>query len=375
VDRYSADGCLRRREARATLLRKSTAEVRSMAAPKSIPVSSAARRLYDEALVVDTTAPGPPVMGLAHTTFSGDARADVYRDAGVTLAGFTVGLDHTNSIEATVKLIAANRRFFLSRPERYVLIDRAEDVRRAKRDKKMGVCFGFQGCNGLLGDLNMVELYRRLGVTHMLLAYNDKNLAGDGCHEVTDAGLSRYGRDLVAEMNRVGMILDVTHMGLRSSLDALEVTRRPPIFSHSTPKKFATHDRNISDEQIRACAAKDGVICLTGVGLFMDRATQDISAAKIADTIDYVVQLVGARHAGIGLDYVIDQVLMANVLKSMPARYGAGDQYPADGWIEFASPAVLPEVTEQLLRRGYKDDDVRGILGENYLRVFEANSP
>ena len=346
-----------------------------MNAPSTVSsVSTAARKLYDDALVVDTTAPMPPIMGLASTTFSGDARADVYRDAGVTLTGFTVGLDHIASIEQTVKLLAANRRFFLSRPDRFLLIDHAEDVRRAKRDKKMGVCFGFQGSNGLLGDLNMVEVYRRLGVTHMLLAYNDKNLAGDGCHEITDAGLSRYGRDLIVEMNRVGMILDVTHMALRSSLDALEVTRRPPIFSHSTPKKFAPHDRNITDEQIKACAAKDGVICLTGVGLFMDAVTQDISAAKIAETIDYVVRLVGARHVGIGLDYMMDQVLMANIIKSMPARYGDGGQYPKDGWIEFGSPAVLPEVTEQMLRRGYKDDDIRGILGENYLRVLEANS-
>lgn len=334
---------------------------------------NASRAVYERAIVVDATAPMPPAFILAPTSFSPDARVDVYVNSGVTLAGFTVGNDHTVSIEQTIKLIAANRRYFLSRPERFVLIDDADDVRRAKGENKLGVCFGFQGSNALLGDLNLVELYRRLGVVHMLLAYNDKNLAGDGCHEITDAGLSRFGRDLIAEMNRVGMIVDATHMGLRSSLDALEVTRRPPIFSHSTPKKFAAHDRNISDEQIRACAAKDGVICLTGVGLFMDPEAKNISASRIADTIEYVVQLVGARHAGIGLDYVIDQMTLANVLKENPGRYGGNEQYPADGWIEFASPAVLPEVTDQLLQRNYSEDDVVGILGGNYLRVLEAN--
>jgi membrane dipeptidase len=219
-----------------------------------------------------------------------------------------------------------------------------------------------------------VEVYRRLGVIQMLLAYNAGNWAADGCHESRNAGLSQFGRSLVAEMNRVGMIVDVTHVGLRSSLEALELTTRPAIFSHSTPKKFAPHDRNITDEQIRACASKDGMIGLTGLGLFMDAQHQKASASKLADTIEYVAQLVGPRHAGIGLDYVIDSESMARYIRANAAFYGGGNQYPADGYIDFAPPSILPEVSDQLIRRGYSDDEVSGILGANYLRVLDANA-
>jgi membrane dipeptidase len=105
--------------------------------------------------------------------------------------------------------------------------------------------------------------------------------------------------------------VDITHVGLRSSLEAIEACTRPPVFSHSTPRKFAAHDRNITDEQIRACASKDGVNGLTGLGLFMDMQTHRASVSKFVDTIEYATQLVGPQYAAIGLDYVIDKDSMA----------------------------------------------------------------
>jgi len=328
--------------------------------------------LYENAIVVDAAAPLAPYTVIP-TEAPPEQMVDVYAKAGVTFAVFTVVDDYPNSIEQTVRLIAENRRFFLSHPERYVLADSADDVRRAKAEGKLAVGLSFQGTNALLGELSMVETYRHLGVIQMLLAYNAANFAADGCHEKRNAGLSLYGRRLVAEMNRVGVILDVSHTGERSSLEALEITERPPVFSHSTPRKFAPHDRNITDEQIVACAQKDGVICMSGVGLFMDAERQKATIAKLVDTLEYVAQLVGARHAGIGLDYIIDAEGMARYLRTNAGLYGNGDQYPADGIIDFASPSVLPEVASELTRRRYTDEDVRGILGENYLRVMEAN--
>jgi membrane dipeptidase len=174
-------------------------------------------------------------------------------------------------------------------------------------------------------------------------------------------------------MNRVGMIVDVTHLGVRSSLEAMELTAKPPVFSHSTPRKFAAHDRNITDEQIRACASRGGVVCLAGLGIFMDAHFKRATAGRFAETIDHVVQLVGPRHAGVGLDYVRDPQSMLRYLRSNSALYGGGSQYPADGPLEFLPPEALPAVVDALTLRGYSDGDVRGILGENYLRVLDAN--
>jgi membrane dipeptidase len=336
-------------------------------------MNTPAKDLYGSCIVVDATAPITPYAAI-DINVGPEERVLPYREAGVTLAVFTVVDDYPNSIEQTVKLLGANRQFFLQRSDRYVLADNAADVRRAREEGKLAISFAFQGTNALLGELSLVEVYRRLGVTQMLLAYNAGNLVADGCHEPRNAGLSRFGRSLIAEMNRVGVIVDVSHTGLRSSLEAMEISSKPPIFSHSTPKKFAPHDRNITDEQIRACAAKDGIVGLTGLGIFMDGATRRASVTRLADTVEYVIQLVGARHAAFGLDYIVDTQTMARYLRGNAGIYGGGGQYPADGVIDSAAPSILPEVTEQLLRRRYSDDDVRGVLGENYLRVLEAQA-
>jgi len=328
--------------------------------------------LYSRSIVVDATAPIPPYAPF-ETKFSADERVNAYTSAGVDFAVFTLVDDYPNSIEQTLKLIAANRRYFLSQSEKFALAEEAEDVRKAKAAGKLAVAFAFQGSNALLGDLALVEVYRRLGVIQMLLAYNSGNLAADGCHESRNAGLSLFGRSLVAEMNRVGMIVDVTHVGLKSSLEAIELTTKPPVFSHSAPKKFASHDRNLTDEQIRACASKHGVIGLPGLGLFLDPQHYKASVSKLADSIEYVIQLVGPRHAAIGLDYVIDVESMTRYVRANAALYGGGGQYPTDGHIDSLSPSSLPEVTNELLRRGYSEIEVRGVLGENYLRVLDAN--
>jgi membrane dipeptidase len=329
-----------------------------------------ANYVYEDAIIVDAAVPIAPFAAIA----SADGPESVltpYVSAGATLAVVTVVDDFPNSIEQTVRLIAANRRFLLQRPESYLLADSVAAVRRAKADHKLAVAFAFQGTNALMGDLALVETYRRLGVIQMLLAYNMGNLAADGCHEGRNGGLTQFGRQLVAEMNCTGMIVDLTHVGVRSSLEALELTTKPAIFSHSSPKRFSGHDRNVTDEQIRACASTDGMVGLTGVGLFMDGDTRRASPSRLAETIDYVAQLVGARHVGIGLDYVADTTAMSSYLRKNAGLYGGGGQYPEET-LDFASPLVLIEVATKLTSRGYSAADVRGILGENYLRVMNA---
>lgn len=282
--------------------------------------------------------------------------------SGVNFVSLTLASDAESQIEV-VKTLARERRDLLSQPERYRLIETADEIEAAKRDNKLAVSFNLQGTNALAGDLAMVEVFYRLGIRHMLLAYNKKNLVGDGCHERTDGGLSLFGIELVQEMDRVGMILDCSHTGYRTSMEAMEVSANPVIFSHSNPRALWEHDRNIRDDQAKACAASGGLVGVVGVGIFMGE--DDASTPMLLRQIDYYADLIGAGHIGLGLDYVYDV--------EAEQRYMAGVKSPPHGnydkMTNFFQPEQLPELTEGLLAKGYSEGEVRGILGGNFLRV------
>lgn len=319
-------------------------------------------------IVCDLTYPQAPVGPLRVPNF--DAAMDERLSHGVTFTSVTIASDEP-SIESAVRWLGAARRQVLSQPERYVLIDSVADIRRAKRDGKRAVNFHFQGTNSLLGDLSLVEVYRRLGVGHMLLAYNARNLAADGCHEETDAGLSRLGKALIEEMNRVRMMVDVSHVGLRASLQAIEVSKQPVVFTHSNAKAVWNHPRNITDEQARACAASGGVIGVNGVGLFLSEARFDKSPEIIGRHIQHFADLVGPRHVGLGLDSVYDiPHFLANFAASNTDKYAVGG-YLTSKTPAFAGPEVIAGVAQWLTQRGWSETDVRGVLGENWLRVLE----
>ena len=223
--------------------------------------------------------------------------------------------------------------------------------------------------NALNGDINMVGVYHALGVRQMLFAYNLNNAAAGGCHD-DDSGLTDFGRQVVHEMNRVGLIVDCSHAGHRTTLDIMHESSKPVVFSHSNPSALWQHQRNISDKQIRACAATGGVIGLNGMGIFL--GDNDISIDTMLRHVRYVRDLVGSEHIGIGFDYSpkVD-VDIGVILRSRPDYWPAGQQYDTRG-IEHAGPAQLPELINALADSGFDDAAVRGFLGENFHRVADA---
>jgi membrane dipeptidase len=289
-----------------------------------------------------------------------------FHAAGTTYVSLTLGTDWS-SMEVTAKHIAKQTRRFEDAGDRYVLVRRVEDIHRAKREGKIAVGFNFQGSDPLGGDANMVALYYELGIRQMLLCYNQKNLAGDGCAERTDDGLTRYGVRLVEAMNRVGMLIDCSHTGYRTTMDILEMSKAPVNFSHSCVRSLKEHYRNIKDDQIKACAATGGIVGITGVGVFLGE--NDISTMAYLRHIDHIAQLVGARHVGFALDYVYYEEHLYRRIRNMAERY---PNERVDRPIAFFPPERIPELTEGMLRLGYSDDDVLGVLGGNFLRVAEA---
>ena len=322
-----------------------------------------------DAIIVDMTIPVCPGSGLTPTAEDFEEQVNQYIQGGVTCGSFTVAADVETSVLATIKSIARSRNFFLRDPDRFVLVDGVDDIICARQEGKLAVSFNFQGTNPLTGDLDMLEVYRRLGVGHILLAYNHRNMVGDGCHEKTDGGLSRFGVRVVEKMNEVGIVVDGSHAGYRTSMEMLEVTSAPAIFSHSSPRALCDHERCITDDQIRACARTGGVVGLTGVGLFISNEGTDVSPERIVEGIDHVAQLVGPEHAGLGLDYVKDPSKAERMLRAGRRHYGDPSSYPGDN-LRFASPTAIPEIAERLFGRGYDEKAVRGVLGENWLRVY-----
>ncbi len=273
-----------------------------------------------------------------------------------------------------VHALAASRRYFLDRPDEYILVESTGDIRRAKIEGKLAVNFNFQGSNTLEGDINMVEPLYRLGVGHMLLTYNDKNLAGGGSHDADNPGLSRFGKALVQEMNRVGMVVDASHTAHRTTMEIFEQSSAPVICSHSVARALRDHERNIRDDQIRACVQSGGVIGINGVSIFLTEALYDTSAPQLFRHLDYIAEMVGYEHLGLGLDHVpgMDEPLpVDNVVPHYTETYGEA-LYPPMNRLAIAGPSVIAPLVEEMVNHGYTDEQISGILGENFMRVFES---
>lgn len=283
---------------------------------------------------------------------------------GYTCVSLTMATDE-ESLEATTQAIAQERAHILSRPDLYVLVETADDVRRAKAENKLAVALHFQGTNALGRNLHMVEAYYRLGIRHMLMAYNQKNAVGDGCHELTDAGLSRFGLELVAEMNRVGMLVDVSHTGYRTSMDVMAASTQPVVFTHSNPKALWDHPRNITNDQAKASAASGGVVGVNGVGIFM--GDNDASTEALYRLVAYYRDLIGSEHIGLGVDFSFDTESITRRARSSASQYPRGGGYEKE--LAFVQPEQVEELANLLLRRGFGERDVEGILGGNWLRV------
>jgi membrane dipeptidase len=251
-----------------------------------------------------------------------------------------------------------------------VLASTVQDVERAAAQGKLAIGFDLEGAMPLLEQPDMVALYQSLGVRQMHLAYNRNNSVAGGCHDV-EQGLTPLGHQVVQAINAAGVLMDCSHTGRRCSLDIMAASGAPVIFSHANPLSLVEHGRNVTDEQIRACAATGGVVCVSGVSFFL--GNNQPTAVDVARHAAYVANLVGVQHAGVGLDISFRQPELDD---NPPDNYDPSYWWPSSaGYNRAVHPATYTPIdTWQVLGQALQDTGMTAteaalVMGGNMMRV------
>ena len=322
--------------------------------------------IYSNALIWDAHA------GFELTSERDLETLSVWKDAGINYLSVNVGYD-VRDWRTTIKNLSLARRW-IDKQQDIDLIGTISELDLARSKGHLAVTFDIEGMCAFDESIEMVQLYYDLGVRQIAFAYNLNNAAGGGCHDV-DIGLTNFGRDVIREMNRVGMFIDCSHASYTTTMEAMEVSDSPVIFSHSNSRVIHNHERNIWDDQAIACAATGGIVGVNGIGVFLGQ--NDISSANMARHILHYVNLIGAKHVGLGVDYELSSLshkdkeseTFDETLADNP-DFWPPEQYPG-GAVSCASPLQIHEITGILLSEGLKTKEVEGILGGNFRRIAE----
>lgn len=286
---------------------------------------------------------------------------------------FLEALDHllnpAEDFQVTLEQIGATR-VLLRRNAGFTLALSAEDIRRAKKEGKEAVMFQLEPQT--IGPvLDRVDIGYELGVRCMLLTFNTRNFLGDGCGEKSNSGLSNLGFDVVERMNKVGMLIDLSHCGERTTLDAIEASKDPVLINHAGARTLnPIMSRLKSDEQIHALAEKEGVFGVSAIPNQLSNVKRQ-GINDLLNHVDYVVKLAEVDHVAIGLDICFDDHVAFHRTLIKRLMRGTGQELNADYMEGIESPEEWKNITRGLVSRGYSDQEIEKIIGGNALRIIE----
>lgn len=268
-----------------------------------------------------------------------------------------------------LKVIDSVKNEIAENSDLFFLVEKSNDLKKIKNDNRIGYILALEGSNSIGNDLTLLQNYYKLGVRSIALTHNSRNLLADGCAEKSAKGLSNLGKKYIKELNKLDIAIDLSHISEPSFWDILDLIEKPPIATHSNAKSLCDHPRNLTDDQIKVIAERNGVIGFNFFSIFIDKNKATVD--RLIDHIYYVVELVGIDHVGIGpdfLNYYIEDLKSLDEQLSDPF----GDLIEPEKVFEvIRDPSEFPKLFELLQKRGFTDKEVKKIQGENFFRVFK----
>ncbi|MGY9056447.1 MAG: dipeptidase [Alphaproteobacteria bacterium] len=324
--------------------------------------SIVAEALHKGSIVID---------GLIISDWSRDVFEQMHR-GGLTAANCTCSVWH--GFNDTMANIAQWKKMLADNSDIIMPVHSAADIRRAKEAKKVGIILGWQNTFAIEQNIDHLRLFKDLGVGVIQLTYNTQNLVGSGCWESRDSGLSDYGRDVIDLMNEIGILVDLSHVGDKTSADAIAHSKKPVAYTHCFPNAIMDHPRNKSDEMLKMIADKGGFIGVVAYTPFMPKG--DASTVEdVLDGYEHMINIAGENNVGIGTDFT--QGYGVEFFKYLRADKGTGRALSSgfakrpDNPIGLDGPSEYVNLTEAMIKRGWPESRIRKVLGENWLGFLE----
>ena len=293
-----------------------------------------------------------------------------------------VTIAYWENIRETLENIGTWNRHFINHADLIMPVRQAADILEAKRVGKVGIIFGFQNCSPIEDDVKMVEILHQLGVRIMQLTYNNQSFLATGCYEEQDGGITRFGRQVIKEMNRVGMVIDMSHSAEKSTLEAIEISERPIAITHANPTFFHQALRNKSETVIRAIGESKGMLGFSMYPFHLKNGS-DCTLDEFCQMIAQTAEIIGIDRIGIGSDLCLNwdyTVLewMRSGRWTTGVDHGEGSaekpSWPKQpSW--FTGSKDLHTIARGLSNQGFSDDDIAKVMGENWLSFFEKSFP
>ena len=315
--------------------------------------------LHERATVVD---------GLIISNFDRSIFEEMHK-GGVTAANCTCCV-WENFVD-TMRNVARWQGWFQEHADLIRPVRTTQDIRDAKRENKTGIILGWQNLTGIEDQIDRLGLFKGLGVGIMQIAYNTQNLVGTGCYESRDGGLSDFGREVIAEMNRLGILCDLSHVGPKTSEDVILASAQPVAYSHCLPAGLKQHPRNKTDEQLRFIVEHGGFVGVTMFPPFLKRGS-GATVDDYVEAIEYVMNLCGEGRVGIGTDFTQGYGTPFFDWITMDKGYGRrltsfGDVINPEG---LRTIGEFPNLTAAMERRGWSEGRIESVMGENWITLL-----